>query len=85
MSTTGILKPGTSPRDGIFNPDNDPIAHSGVGGTNLPEDIEKVKRLTEAHATPIYQGFLAHTQFRQFIREFMGWEKEKMVLRNMLR
>ncbi|KAI9726182.1 MAG: hypothetical protein M1828_001855 [Chrysothrix sp. TS-e1954] len=85
MSPTGILKPGTSPRDGIFNPDVDPLKHSGVGGSDLPEDILKVTKLTEAHAQPVYQAFLEHPQLRQFIRDFMGWEKEMMVVRNLLR
>lgn len=85
MSPTGILKPNTSPRDGIFNPANDPIAHSGVGGTDLPEDLFKVQKLTEAHALPVYQAFLAHPALRAFIREFMGWKKETMVMRNLLR
>ncbi|OCK80634.1 hypothetical protein K432DRAFT_297285 [Lepidopterella palustris CBS 459.81] len=85
MSETGILKPDTSPRDGIFNPENDPIAHSGVGGTDLPEDKKKVEKLTSAHTTPIYLAFLQHPQLRCFIREFMGWKKDVMVQRTMLR
>ncbi|OCL12092.1 hypothetical protein AOQ84DRAFT_285928 [Glonium stellatum] len=85
MAETGILKPGTSPREGIFNPENDPIAHSGVGGTDLPEDQKKVEKLTSAHTTQIYLAFLEHPQLRGFIREFMGWKKDVMVQRTMLR
>lgn len=85
MSTTGILKPGTSPRDGIFNADADPIAHNGVGGTDLPEDIRKVNKLTEAHTLPVYQAFLEHPNLRGFVREFMGWEKDVLLMRTLLR
>lgn len=85
MAPTGILKPDTSPRDGIFNPNNDPIAHSGVGGSDLPEDLEKVEKLIEAHTTPIYLAFVEHPQLRGFIREFMGWKRDVMVQRTLLR
>ena len=85
LAPTGILAPGTSPRDGIFDSTQDPLSHSGVGGSDLPEDVEKVRRLTEAHASEFYQTFLAHPDFRKFVREFMGWERELMITRNMLR
>lgn len=85
LAPTGILKPGTTPRDGIFNPGEDPLLHAGIGASDLPEEQEKVTKLTEAHASAFYQQFLAHPDFRGFIREFMGWERETMVLRNMLR
>lgn len=85
LAPTGILKPGTSPRDGIFDDREDPIVHNGVGGTDLPEDIERQKKLESAHTMPIYLAFLEHPKFRQFIREFMGWEKDVLITRTMLR
>ena len=85
LEPTGILKPGTSPRDGIFNDQGDPALHNGVGGSNLPEAVEQVNKLTSAHTLPFYLAFLEHTKLRSFIREFMGWEKDVLIKRTMLR
>jgi phytanoyl-CoA hydroxylase len=85
LSQTGILKPGTSPREGIFDSTQDPIVHNGVGGRDLPEDVERVKKLVEVHKHPFYLAFLEHPQLRQFVREFMGWEKDVLVKRTLLR
>lgn len=85
LAPTGILKPGTSPRDGIFNDAEDPIKHNGVGGSDLPEDKERVRKLEEAHYLPLYLKFLEHEKLRGFVREFMGWEKDVLLTRTMLR
>lgn len=85
LAPTGILKPGTTPREGIFNPDADPVAHHGNGGTDLPEDVEKVNKLISAHTHPLYLAFLEHPKLRQFVREFMGWEKDVLIKRTLLR
>lgn len=85
LSETGILKPGSNPRDGIFNDTEDPIAHNGVGGANLPEEKFRQEKLISAHTTPIYQAFLEHPKLRAFVREFMDWEKDVLVNRTMLR
>ena len=85
LAPTGILKPGTSPRDGIFNQGEDPIAHNGVGGTDLPEDKARVQKLEEAHTMPFYLAFLEHPKLRHFIREFMGWKNDVLITRTMLR
>ncbi|KAL6721449.1 hypothetical protein ACLMJK_000552 [Lecanora helva] len=79
---TKILAPSTSPRDGIFNPDNDPLSYQGIGGT--PDDVISAL-LDEIHAAPYYREFLAHEDLRKFVREFMGWEREVLVERAMLR
>ncbi|KAF7189955.1 1-deoxypentalenic acid 11-beta-hydroxylase [Pseudocercospora fuligena] len=85
MSSTGILKPGTSPRDGIFDSTQDPVAHHGNGGRDLPGEQEKVDKLITAHTHPIYLAFLNHPKLRTFIREFMNWEKEVIIKRTLLR
>lgn len=85
MAPTGILKPGTAAREGIFNPEADPVAHHGTGGRDLPEDIEKVNRLISAHTHPIYVAFLEHPKLRQFVREFMKWDKDVLIKRTLLR
>lgn len=85
LQPTGILKPGSSPRDGIFDVAADPIAHNGVGGSDLPEDADRVDKLESAHSLPIYLAFLKHPKLRTFVREFMGWEKEVLIKRTLLR
>jgi len=85
LAHTGILKPGTSARDGIFNDGEDPIVHNGVGGKDLPQDIERVNTLMSAHTHPMYLAFLEHPKLRQFVREFMGWEKDVLIKRTLLR
>jgi len=85
MAPTGILKPGTSPRDGIFNASEDPIVHNGVGGRDLPTAIERQKKLEAAHTMPMYLAFLEHPKFRAFVREFMGWKREVQIKRTLLR
>ena len=85
LSPTAILKHGSSPRDGIFNDELDPLAHHGVGGRDLPEGQQQVDLLQTAHATPTYLKFLENPDLRSFIRTFMSWEKEVMVKRTLLR
>jgi len=82
LSSTGILKPSTSPRDGIFNPQNDALAFQGIGGT--PAD-EISRLLDDIHADDGYREFLKHPALRSFVREFMGWKAETLVERAMLR
>lgn len=85
LAPTGILKPGTSPREGIFNPTEDPLLHHGVGGKDLPSEQDKVKRLVEAHTKPEYLQFIKHPSLRKFVREFMGWKNDVLVHRTLLR
>lgn len=85
LAPTGILRPGTSPREGIFDDREDPIAHNGVGGSDLPEAVERVNRLESAHHMPFYLAFLEHPKLRSFIREFMGWKNDVLIRRTMLR
>lgn len=85
LQPTGILKPGTHPREGVFDDREDPIAHNGVGGTDLPEAVERVNKLTSAHTMPFYLKFLEHEKLRKFIQEFMGWKKDVLIKRTMLR
>ncbi len=85
LESTGILKPGTSPRDGIFNDGDDPIMHAGVGGTDLPEAMDRVNKLEQAHHMPLYLAFLEHPKLRTFVKDFMGWSKDVLITRTMLR
>ncbi|KAK5723255.1 hypothetical protein LTR15_004952 [Elasticomyces elasticus] len=85
LQPTGILKPGTSPREGIFDTTQDPIVHNGVGGKDLPEDLERQRLLQSAHTLPVYLAFLEHPDLRSFIRKFLGCERDVIVKRTLLR
>lgn len=85
LAPTGILKPGTSARDGIFDDTADPIAHNGVGGRDLPEDIERQNKLASMHKHPFYHAFLEHPKLRTFVQDFMEWKKDVLVKRTLIR
>ena len=82
LAPTGILSPGSSPRDGIFDPAKDPMAHQGLGGILAEQSLEL---LDAAHASDFYRRFLKHSALRTFVRDFMDWPKETLLKRAMLR
>ena len=82
LSPTGILLPQTSPRDGIFDPANDPLAHQGLGGTPEQQSLEI---LDVAHASGFYRNFLEHPALRSMVRTLTGWQKETLIKRALLR
>ncbi|KAJ5706826.1 hypothetical protein N7488_006627 [Penicillium malachiteum] len=82
---TGILKPGTPLEDGIFNDENNPLAHGGIGAGELPPTDLQVKTMIEAHTQPEYLRMLQNAEFRKFVRGIMGWEKEILLTRTMIR
>lgn len=77
-----MLLPSSSPRDGIFDPAKDPLAFQGLGGDPGQQTCEL---LDKAHTDPTYRKFLAHPALREFIRDLMGWEKEVLIERALLR
>ncbi len=82
LAATGLLKQGTSPRDGIFNPALDPHKHQGLGAT--PEKSAE-SLLDAVHADDKYHEFLAHPALRAMVRGLTGWEKEVMMNRGLVR
>jgi phytanoyl-CoA hydroxylase len=80
-----ITKPGTDPVDGIFNDTEDALQHGGIGAGELPPTDLQVKLMIDSHRRPEYLGFLEHTDLRNFVRGIMGWEKEVLLQRTMLR
>jgi phytanoyl-CoA hydroxylase len=82
MSPTGILKPGTSPRNGIFNDALNPLDYQGIGGAPTNDTPQK---LLSAHTTPEYLSFLRHPALRTFVRRLMAWDHDLLLARTMLR
>lgn len=85
LAPTHILKPGTPPRDGIFNDADDPETHNGVGATRLPDGVDRLDLLESAHVLPKYDGLLKHDSLHSFVRRFMGWRNDVLLTRTLLR
>ena len=79
-----MLKPGTSPADGIYNSADDPAMHSGIGGGVVTKNDE-LQRLIDAHVQQPYLDFVAHPRLRAMIRDLMQWDEEVILKRTMLR
>ena len=82
---SGILKPGSDPEEGVFNDAEDVMSHGGIGAGELPPTDLSVKLMTDAHKRSEYLSFLEHTDLRGFVRDIMGWDKEVLLKRTMLR
>ena len=80
-----MMRPDTTPEEGIFNPAADPANHLGIGAGRLPDTDAKVQQLVASHHEPAYKAFLEHPALRGQIRELMGWEKEVLLKRTLLR
>ncbi|OBT61627.1 hypothetical protein VE03_08862 [Pseudogymnoascus sp. 23342-1-I1] len=82
---TALLEPGTSPQDGIFNTSENPLHHGGIGAGDLPLSAKEVETLISSHHLANYLQFLENVPLRQMVRDIMGWEKEVLLRRTMLR
>ena len=80
-----MLAPNTTAEEGIFNPTANPEDYLGIGAGRLPDGEDKVKQLVDSHHEPNYVQFLEHPALRQQIRDLMGWKKEVLLKRTLLR
>ena len=85
FSPTNILEPGTDPELGIFNSSQSPDQHGGIGAGEMPPTDEQVRILTSSHVQPVYLEFLEHPALRQTVCDLMGWKKDVLLKRTMLR
>jgi phytanoyl-CoA hydroxylase len=83
--SSGILKQGTSPREGIYNPSGNPTDHTGIGAPVLSENDFLRDRIVTAHVTESYLSFLQHPALRSFVRSFMQWKEDVLLPRSLLR
>lgn len=88
LENTGILKDGTQPVEGIFNPLKSPEDFPGFGsGTpgkgEHAEDF--VTRALDAHYQDWYtQDFCKHSVLLDFIAEFTGWGQNTLGMKRSL-
>lgn len=84
FQTSGLLKNGTQPVDGIYNSNDDVSLHNGIGGGG-PRGDDELNRLVAAHVKQPYLDFVAHPRLRSMVRDLTGWDDEVMLQRTMLR
>lgn len=96
LSPSGVLKPGTSAVEGIFNPDNDKLDYPGIGAGQSdangkpcgphPEIAEKFVDLAlQAHSEDWYkETFCKHPDLLNFVKDFTGWKDDTMAIKRTL-
>ncbi|OJD32328.1 phytanoyl-hydroxylase [Diplodia corticola] len=91
LSPTGVLKPGTAPVDGIFDPSKDKNMYFGIGTAAVPRKpadntAETFTDLAiKAHTEPWYtEGLCNHAVLMEFIKKFSGWGDDTLALRRTL-
>lgn len=93
MMPTGVLKDGTAPVEGIFNPDKPPEEFPGIGagasGMNGRPGGDKAARFVdlaiEAHYRDWYcEDLCRHPALMAFIAGFTGWGSNTLGLRRSL-
>jgi phytanoyl-CoA hydroxylase len=93
LSPTGVLKPGTEPVEGIFNPEKDAVDFPGigagvVGGNGRPGGdtaAQFVELALEAHYADWYkEAFCKHPMLKDFIARMTGWGDDTLGLRRSL-
>lgn len=93
LSPSGVLKPGTKPVQGIFDPDKDPEGFPGIGagssGKNARPGGDKatlfVDLALKAHTEDWYcEDFCKHPALSEFVAKFTGWGDNTLFLRRSL-
>lgn len=93
LESTGVLKPGTKPVEGIFDPaksheDYPGIGAGGADGNGRPggENAAKFVDLAlDAHYQDWYaEKFCKHPALYDFVARFSGWDKDTLGLRRTL-
>jgi len=79
FASLGYLKPGTSPRDGIWNPASSKSDLRGIGSPNMTSKDTAMNSLVGAHTAPKCLGLLTHPTLLDMIRKFMDWHQEILL------
>lgn len=93
MEPTGVLKDGSQPVEGIFNPNRSPDDFPGIGsgaaGMNGRPGGESAAQFVDlaiaAHYEQWYaEEFCKHPALKDFVARFTGWEENTLALRRSL-
>ncbi|KXH51319.1 phytanoyl-CoA hydroxylase [Colletotrichum nymphaeae SA-01] len=95
LAPSGVIKPGTSPREGIFDDAKSAADYPGIGAGSVknaaPGETDRSEIFTEAalkaHTEDWYagsedgsvRGFCNHPVLRNFVAEFTGWGDENTL------
>lgn len=93
LSPSGVLKPGTQPVEGIFDPEKDAADFPGIGagaaGANGRPGAETAQKFVdlalEAHYADWYkETFCKHPVLKSFIARMTGWGDNTLGIRRSL-
>jgi phytanoyl-CoA hydroxylase len=93
LQSTGVLKPGTAPVEGIFDPAKSHLEYPGIGaahasGNGKPggeKAAQFVDLALEAHYKEWYaEKFCNHPALYNFIATWSGWGEDTLSLRRSL-
>jgi hypothetical protein len=100
LEPTGVMKPGTSAVEGIFNNTAEASDYPGIGAGSIknsrPGETDKASMFVElalkAHTAQWYcgsldgavTGFCSHPKLRDFVAKLTGWEDDTLALRRTL-
>lgn len=93
LETTGVLKPGTAPVEGVFDPAKSHEDYPGIGaghvdGNGRPggeKAAQFVDLALDAHYKEWYvETFCKHPALHDFVAKFSGWGKDTLNLRRTL-
>jgi phytanoyl-CoA hydroxylase len=88
LSDTGLLKEGTSPRDGIYC-GADWRMWIGPGKLRRKfgqvQDTAYTRKMVAAHSASSYREFCDHPDMKDFIERFSGWSNASLLKRSLLR
>lgn len=100
LESTGVLKPGTAPVQGIFNDAARPLDFPGIGAGSVknsrPGDSDTASTFVElalkAHTAPWYAGtrdrtvagFCNHPRLLDFVAKLTGWGENTLPVRRTL-
>lgn len=89
LKPTELLKPGTRPVEGVFDPSKPAADYPGIGtgreGTGTGRSKEFIDLALKAHGEPWYKDDLCkHPVMEAFIAKLTGWESDTLGLQRTL-
>lgn len=100
MAPSGVLKEGSDPVDGFFNPERTALDYPGIGAGSVkngrPGETSSAEVFVDlalaAHTAPWYagsedgkvSGFARSPELKEFVAKFTGWGEDTLAVRRSL-
>jgi hypothetical protein len=89
LSPSGLLKPGTKPVEGVFDPACTPLDYPGIGtgseGTDTAASVKFQELALSAHGESWYKDvFCKSPTLLKFVANFTGWDDSTMAVERTL-